>query len=167
MDNHSETVEIDYDPTLVSYKELLDIFWNSHNPTAEVWDRQYMSLIFYHNDEQKKLAMESKEREEAGRNRKIYTEIVPFTTFHLAEDYHQKYELQQVPVLRDEFSTKYPDTEDLIASTAAARVNGYLGGYGTSAVLQEELSSFGLSEAGNKKLLDIVRRLEPTLACPN
>jgi len=59
-----------------------------------------------------------------------------------------------------EFSVMYPDNEDFVASTAAARVNGYLGGYGTVEALQTELSSFGLSPEGSKKLLDIVYALE-------
>lgn len=160
LGDHSETVQIDYDPTRISYEELLDVFWKSHDPTQHPWSRQYMSLVLYHNDEQKKMAMETRDREEARTGSKIYTEIIPAAKFYLAEAYHQKYWLQQKPDLMKEFSVIYPDTDDFTASTAAARVNGYLGSYGTFASLQKELSSFGLSPAGNKKLLDIVYALE-------
>lgn len=160
LGDHSETVQIDYDPTMISYKELLDVFWKSHDPTQRPWSRQYMSLVLYHNDEQKRMAMETRDCEEAGTGSKIYTEIIPAAKFYLAEAYHQKYRLQQKPDLMKEFSVIYPNTDDFTASTAAARVNGYLGGYGTFASLQKELSSFGLSPAGNKKLLDIVYALE-------
>ena len=60
LGDHSETIQIDYDPTQVSYQALLDVFWNSHNPTTRSWSRQYASAVFYHSDEQKKLAMESR-----------------------------------------------------------------------------------------------------------
>lgn len=157
LGDHSETIQIDYDPTRVSYEELLDIFWDSHNPVTRPWSRQYMSIIFYHNEEQKRLAMETRDREAAGRQGSIFTEIVPATQFYLAEGYHQKYRLRQVPELLKEFDDIYPDGGDFVASTAAARVNGYVGGYGSLAELQEEIDRFGLSSEGNKKLLDIVQ----------
>ena len=165
LGDHSETIQIDYDPTQISYKQLLDVFWASHNPIYEPWSRQYMSIIFYHNEEQKRLAIETKESEEARLGRDIFTEIVPFSKFYLAEDYHHKYYLRRESALMEEFSAIYPVTEDFIASTAAARVNGYVGGYGILATLEEEPSIFGLSEVGIKRLLEIADRgLE--LICP-
>jgi peptide-methionine (S)-S-oxide reductase len=158
--DHSETIQIDYDPTKISYGELLDIFWDTHSPTSPSWSRQYMSIIFYHNDAQKRAALASRDREEARLNRKVYTEIVPAEDFYLAEDYHQKYYLQQVPELRKEIQTIYPALNDFINSTAAARINGYVSGYGFLDVLQEQVGSLGLSPAGEKKLLEIFGSLE-------
>ena len=160
LGDHSETIQIDYDLAQVSYRELLDVFWDSHNPEQQHYSRQYMSIVFYHNDEQKRLAMETKDREEAKTEGKIFTEIVPFSEFYLAEDYHQKFRLRQVPELVNEFSAIYPDIDDFIASTAVARVNGYVDGYGTCAALKRELSSFGLSSVGSNKLLNIVCGLQ-------
>ena len=126
-----------------------------------------MSAVFYHNEEQKRRALETKAREEARLNDKIYTEITPFSRFYLAEDYHQKYRLQQAPDLVDELQRIYPATEDYIASTAAARLNGYTGGYGTAATLERDLNSFGLSPAGKERLLKIAGRgLSPGCAVP-
>ena len=99
LGDHTESVEIDYDPTVISYRELLEIFWKSHDPGSRAGSRQYMSAIFYHNEEQKKLAVESMKREEAGTRRKIYTEISPFSRFYRGEDYHQKFYLRQRPEL--------------------------------------------------------------------
>ena len=159
--DHSETIQIEYDPAQVSYAELLDVFWDGHSPTSRSWSRQYMSIIFYHNDEQKRLAIETRDREAARTDAEIFTEIVPFSEFYLAEDYHQKYWLQQVPELTQEFEDMYPDAGDFVNSTAAARVNGYLGGHGTFEGLQAEIDSLGLSPVGREKLMDIVRAFGP------
>jgi peptide-methionine (S)-S-oxide reductase len=95
---HAEAVQVEYDPAQVSYEELLDVFWNSHDPTTP--DRQgpdvgsqYRSVIFYHSPEQQAAATASKERlQKSGKRRRpIVTEIVPAATFWRAEDYHQQY----------------------------------------------------------------------------
>jgi peptide-methionine (S)-S-oxide reductase len=156
LGDHSETIQIDYDPAQISYEELLDLFWSSHSPTSRPWSQQYASIIFYHNEEQKRLAVETRDQEAAKHGSQIYTEVVPFSEFYLAEDYHQKYRLQQVSELAKAFRLIYPDDEDFVNSTAAARVNGYVGGYGTLAALQAELKSLGLSPEAEQKLLDIV-----------
>lgn len=157
LGDHSETVQIDYDPAVISYGELLGVFWDSHAATVRSRSRQYMSIIFYHNEEQKRLAGESKLREEARLGQKIFTEIIPGSKFYLAEVYHQKYYLTHVQELMRELTAIYPDTESFIASTAIARLNGYAGGYGDPDALREQLDSFGLSEAGKKKLLEVAK----------
>jgi peptide-methionine (S)-S-oxide reductase len=95
---HAEAIRVIFDPKVVSYEALLDVFWKIHDPTTK--DRQgpdvgkqYRSVIFYHNDEQKAAAFASKEKlETAGAFRNpIVTEIVPVSAFYMAEDYHQQY----------------------------------------------------------------------------
>jgi peptide methionine sulfoxide reductase msrA/msrB len=95
---HVEAVQVTYDPARVSYKRLLDYFWRHVDPTdpgGQFVDRgsQYRTVIFYHDEEQKRLAEESKR--ELGESRRftkpIVTEILPFTKFYRAEDYHQDY----------------------------------------------------------------------------
>jgi peptide-methionine (S)-S-oxide reductase len=156
LGDHSETIQIDYDPAQISYQELLDIFWNSHSPTARPWSKQYASIIFYHDEEQRRMAEASLEREADRRGKPIFTEIIPFSEFYLAEAYHQKYRLQLEPDLLQEFRAIYPDDEDFVNSTAVARVNGYVGGNGTLAALQAEIESLGLSPASQEKLLRIL-----------
>ena len=95
---HAEVTEVTYDPEKVSYEELLDVFWNVHNPTQlnrqgpDIGDN-YRSVIFFHDEDQQKAAVASKERlEEAKRYRKpIVTQIEPAQTFWRAEEYHQQY----------------------------------------------------------------------------
>jgi len=117
-----------------------------------------MSIIFYHNEEQRTLAIESKQRQEEKLGHTIVTEIIPFAEFYLAEDYHQKYYLTSESDLVNELRDIYPDIHDFIASTAVARLNGYVGGYGTQETLEENLDSLGLSEAGRIRLLEIAER---------
>lgn len=156
LGDHTETVEIDFDPTRVTYAQLLEIFWDLHNPCAKSGSRQYMSAIFCRDDSQKKTALESKELEEAKRG-KIATEILPATKFTMAEDYHQKYYLRNMRELMKEFDAIYPDAGKFAASTAAARVNGYVGGNGSRAALKAELESLGLSEEAVRRLWACVR----------
>jgi predicted PhzF superfamily epimerase YddE/YHI9 len=113
--------------------------------------------VFYHNDEQKDLALESREHIAAKTDGKVNTEIIPYSQFYLAEPYHQKYQLQLNRNLMREFKTIYSANEDFVNSTAAARVNGYLGGHGSLIQLQAELDGLGLSTAGAENLLHIVR----------
>ena len=94
----AEAVQITYDPSIISYDTLLEIFWHTHEPTTlnrqgNDVGTQYRSAIFYSNDEQKQIALASKEAlEKSGAyNKPIVTEIVPFTNFYPAEDYHKEY----------------------------------------------------------------------------
>ena len=95
---HAEVCNITYDPSKVSYEELLYAFWQSHDPTqlnrqGEDIGTQYRSVIFYHNDKQRQLAEEYKKKlnDEKVYNDPVVTEISPFTVFYKAEDYHQNY----------------------------------------------------------------------------
>jgi len=95
---HAEVVRIKFDPALVSYAKLLSFFWEIHDPTTlnrqgPDIGRQYRSIIFFHNPEQKKIALDSRQSlEESGNyNSPIVTEIESAVTFYPAEEYHQKY----------------------------------------------------------------------------
>ena len=163
--DHSETIQIDYDPGIISYEELLNVFWDSHSPTMQPWSRQYRSIIFYNSDKQRQLALATKQREEAKLECAVLTEIVPFSVFYLAEDYHQKYYLQQIGQLMRELNTVYPDVSDFIDSTAVARINGLVGGYGCLESLEERISSFGLPSAINTRLREIGHKRLPAVSC--
>jgi peptide-methionine (S)-S-oxide reductase len=98
LTGHAEVVQISYNPSLVSFEELLEVFWNTHDPTTlnkQGADEgtQYRSVIFYHNEEQKKLAEEYIIQLAASGifKKPIVTEISPLGEFYKAEDYHQDY----------------------------------------------------------------------------
>jgi peptide-methionine (S)-S-oxide reductase len=130
---------------VISYEEILDLYWNSHNPTAQPWSRQYMSMIFYHDSGQQKTALQSKAAMEKKLGREIKTELVSYSRFYLAEDYHQKYYLQAESQLAMEIRSYYDEFSGFTNSTAAARLNGLLGGYGDPQLLAEEIDHYGLS----------------------
>lgn len=98
LTGHAEVIQITYDPTKISFTELLEVFWQTHDPTtlnrqgADV-GTQYRSVVFYHSDEQKKLAeLYKKKLDESGAfDNPIVTEISPISEYYPAEDYHQNY----------------------------------------------------------------------------
>ena len=95
---HAEAVQIKYDPAVIGYRELLEVFWKTHDPTTlnrqgPDIGPQYRSVIFYHNEEQKRIAEKSKnEMDRSGYfSDPIVTEMEPYKNFYVAEDYHQDF----------------------------------------------------------------------------
>jgi len=95
---HAEAIEVEYDPTQISYDDLLKTFWENHNPTTLNQQgpdigTQYRSAIFFHDSEQEKTAIQSKEKLQNSNqfSTKIVTQIVPAKKFYRAEEYHQRY----------------------------------------------------------------------------
>ena len=93
---HAEAVEVTYDPEQVSYDQLLDLFWRSHNPTqghrqGPDVGSQYRSGVFFHSPEQEEQALASRARVQAQLPERVTTEVVPAGEFYEAEDYHQQY----------------------------------------------------------------------------
>ncbi len=93
---HAEAVLVEFDSKIISYEQLLAVFWDIHDPTqlnrqGPDTGNQYRSAIFYHNEKQKKAALESKEEIQKQYQDKIVTQIVPASRFYLAEEYHQQY----------------------------------------------------------------------------
>lgn len=95
---HAEAIQIEFDPAIIPYEKILEVFWKTHNPTTPNQQGsdvgpQYRSVIFYHTPAQQRTALASKERMEASGeyDDSIVTELVPFTGFYSAEDYHQNF----------------------------------------------------------------------------
>ena len=93
---HAEAVQVTYNPQQITYEQLLEVFWSIHDPTQKNRQgpdigTQYRSAIFYHNQEQKQIAEQSKKQKEKDLGLKIQTEIKPAKEFYPAEEYHQKY----------------------------------------------------------------------------
>jgi methionine-S-sulfoxide reductase len=151
LGDHTETVEIDYDPSVVSYRELLDVFWQSHDPRQTSPSVQYRSAVLYRTEEEHVEAQESLERVRRAAGR-LFTSIEPLSIFHRAEDYHQKYRLRSRRDFMAEYRAMYPADRDFVDSTSAARVNGWLDGYGSDDEIANDLPRTGLSNAAQREL---------------
>lgn len=159
--DHSETVQIDYDPTAITYEALLDEFLAAHNPSEHAYSRQYASLIHYHDQAQRLAAERALADYHQRTGRPVYTQLVPLGVFTLAEDYHQKYQLRQVPELEALFEAIYPDYRDLANSTAAMRLNAYAGGYLPLDGLAAEAQVLGLTREAQDALAASMTRWYP------
>ncbi len=155
-----ETIQMDFDPSEISYEELLKIFFYNHSPEYNIAVRQYASAVFYHDEVQRQRAEAALQREEAAQGCKLYTQILPYEKLYLAENYHQKYYLQMVDLLKNDLRKNYASFRELVDSTAAARVNGYVKGQGSLKQLMQEIDRFGLSDKGRKRLIEIVDSYE-------
>ncbi|KAG5887831.1 hypothetical protein JTB14_022689 [Gonioctena quinquepunctata] len=152
LGDHTEVIEIDYDPKIISYEDLLQLFWNHHEyGLATVVKRQYMSLILYHSEEQKLAAEVSLKKEQHQRKEQLRTEIAPAGPFYPAEDYHQKYRLQKYKSICEELGLT---PELLQTSHVAARLNGYIAGVGKEEDFERDVVKLGLPEKVAKFVRD-------------
>jgi peptide-methionine (S)-S-oxide reductase len=158
LGDHTETVLVAFDPTVLSYEELAEVFWKEHDPTYGVSSRQYRSVLFYHTEEQRAVAERQRREWEKRLGVPVRTAVEPAGAFHPAEDYHQKYYLRGRPDLMREFRALYPEEADFVSSTAAARLNGYLGGNGEEGAAMTEIALLGLSPASEQTLRGLIHR---------
>jgi peptide-methionine (S)-S-oxide reductase len=152
LGDHTETLQIDFDPQLISYQELLDVFWEAHEPAAPAYSRQYRSLILVHDALQQQIAEKSKADHEKMAGMKFETSIEPLQVFTLAENYHQKYYLRQRSSLMHDLQIAYSDEPAFIHATLSARLNAVAGGYTSEALLEELTASPLLSEKTKLRL---------------
>lgn len=158
MGDHSETVELDFDPARITYEEILHLFWDNHNPVNinGYKGRQYQSLVLYHNEMQREAVQQViKMRLEAGRE-EPETEIARYTTWYLAEDRHQKYYLHRYPRAVERLSTCYLSHQELVNSTIAARLNGLAKGYTNLERIKLEVADWPMSPEELSRLLDLI-----------
>jgi peptide-methionine (S)-S-oxide reductase len=165
LGDHSETTEIDYDPARLSFEDLLGVFWQEHSPRRRAFSRQYRSAIFPNDERQRDAAEASKVDMERRLGVTLFTDIEPAGPLYLAESYHQKYYLRNDRLLMAEFRAMYPREADFVRSTAAARVNAFVGGYGDPGLLESEIARYGLSKEAQATLLDSAARWGNRFRC--
>jgi len=151
--DHTETIQIDYDPSIISYDQLLEVFWEAHNPHVRSWSKQYQSMILYHNESQRQAAEAGAARVAEDRGLAVATVIQPYERFYLAEFYHQKYTLQRNVDLTKALRAMYGSEDAFIDATVVARLNGYLAGYGEIEDLVAQLEGFGLTVEQQSEIL--------------
>lgn len=157
LGGHAETVQVEFDPGEVSFDALLEVFFSGHNAYAAPYSSQYRSVIFYHDEAQRLSAERMLEFLAEQHGAPPRTELAEFSGFTRAEDYHQKYHLQRFSALMGELRPVFSSFDALVDSTVVARLNGYVGGFGTQEQLEEEIGDLGLSEAGQRWLTSRVR----------
>jgi peptide-methionine (S)-S-oxide reductase len=145
LGDHTEALQVDFDPGQLSYEEVVGLFWQSHNPVAASRGRQYMSAIWYGSEGQRDVVHATKGALEERLGQDVTTRVLPLETFYRAEDYHQKYCLQRHHPLMSRFEEMYPDFRGIVDSTAAARLNGFAGGQGTASLLDQEKAGYGFA----------------------
>ena len=156
MGDHTETIQIEFDPSIISYADVLKKFWQNHYPNRDNYKgRQYISLLHYHTEQQHQLIATVKKEMEAQLGELIETEIFPFTQFTPAEERHQKYYLKRYPKALEQLAGLYPDEELLTDSTFAARLNGFVKGYGTKEGIIKDVAQWNIGEAEKPFLTDL------------
>lgn len=161
MGDHTETVEIDFDPAIISYEEILRIFWQNHYPNRGNYKgRQYLSMLRYHGNQQKESIKKVRKEMEKSLGEMIETEIASFDNFTLADERHQKYYLKRYPNTLEQLQDLFPQSEHLIDSTFAARLNGFVKGYGKLTLLKSEIASWNIEDENRDTLLNKLETLK-------
>ncbi len=154
LGDHTESFQVDYDPTRLSYETLLGHFWKDADPTERPSSRQYMAAIFYETEEQKRLALATGRQALAGKSGPLLTPILRLATFYRAEDYHQKYYLRRNAQVMREFSA-YSERE-FEDSTVAMWLNACVDGQLKLEGLEAEFERLGLPEAERQRMRKLV-----------
>ncbi|XKE51467.1 peptide-methionine (S)-S-oxide reductase [Sutcliffiella horikoshii] len=159
MGDHTECLQIDYDPTQITFDEIAHHFWKSHNSNRGNYKgRQYLSIFLFHDNYQKEVLEKIKQEIQDTNAQSIGTEIAPLKQFTLAEDRHQKYYLKRYPnttlKLREHFLTEDAFTN----ATLVARLNSFVKGYGTLSSLKEEIMEWEREDAA--ELISLVNELK-------
>jgi len=115
-----------------------------------------MSAVFYADEDQRE-AIERTRELFVGEDQTVHTVVAPLDRFWIAEDYHQKYRLRREPELYEELRALYRDEASFVASTAAARINGFLDGHASSRQLEAEIGKLGLGAKGQAHLREMAR----------
>ncbi|MCG7346441.1 peptide-methionine (S)-S-oxide reductase [Sporosarcina sp. ACRSL] len=161
MGDHTETVEIDFDPAILRYEDVLRHFWRNHYPNRDQYKgRQYLSLLRCRGNEQLEIAERVKTEMEVELGERIETNIAGFTDFTLAEERHQKYYLKRYPKALEQLKVLYPEPELLLHSTFAARLNGFVKGIRTKESLLEEMNGWKIDQDGRAVLIDLFQRMK-------
>jgi len=146
LGDHAEAVQIDFDPNLISYGQLLEIFWIGHDPYVEPYSPQYRSLILVHDAAQRAAAEAWLSRAARQTDRAPTTEIVALDTFTRAEAYHQKHNLWMSRSVMEDLLSGFASFQAYVDSTLVARVNGLLAGWGAPELVDVLVEQLGLAE---------------------
>ncbi len=150
MGDHTEVIQIDFDPQTITYSQMLAHFWSAHSPWHPMRGMQYRNVLLVENESQKQTAEASKAALEAKENRLVQTRIETLGHFTRAENYHQKYALRRHTEMAREYLDALGDGDSFTDSTATMRLNAYLAGYGDLEQIAKDTPHLGLSQKNER-----------------
>ncbi|MEK3883619.1 peptide-methionine (S)-S-oxide reductase MsrA [Paenibacillus sp. PL2-23] len=162
MGDHTETVQIVYDPGLLTLPQIASLFWDSHKP-ANINDykgRQYQSLFFYEDDAQRADIESVLEFRMSRGLERPDTEIALLEAFYPAEERHQKYYLKRFPRAMDMLLVWYGNEAALNGATLAARLNGLAKGYANMERIKREVAGWPMNEEERSAILEGISRIK-------
>jgi len=158
LGDHIETVRVTYDPSRVRYADLLEGFWNAHDPTRAPFKRQYQSALFPRTEAQRETAARARAAVADRLDATLSTEIIPGASVHRAEPYHQKHKLRRHPDLMAHVRAWYASDEAFADAPATALLNGYVGGERAPRHLDDDLPRLGLDDEAAAQLRETVEQ---------
>lgn len=159
MGDHTECLQIDFDPTQITFEDIVRHFWNSHNSNRGNYKgRQYLSIFLFHDRYQKGVLEKIKKETQDSNSQEIGTEIAPLVQFTLAEERHQKYYLKRYSNATQKLREHFLTEEAFNNATLVARLNSFVKGYGTLSSLKEEIMQREREDAD--KLISLVNELK-------
>ncbi len=161
--DHTEVFQVDFDPKVISFGELLEVFWESHGPCAPVRSTQYKAVLFHHDEAQRALAEASAQARQEQLGRPITTELRALERFYLAEEYHQKYALRRHPSVVRDLLVLAPRDTALVGSIAAAKLNAYFAGHLSFEGLERALKELDLRVEGGERVTGVCRMRAPAV----
>lgn len=164
LGDHTEALQIEFDTRVISYDDLLEVFWAAHDPFARPWSRQYRAVVWTHDEAQARAVRATIVDLEGDGERRVATAVEPATRFWIAEAYHQKYALQSRRGLRAALFGEDADDVVFRESTLAARVNGWIAGHGSASEIAAQLDALGVPEPLRKALASYLGDRAP-LSC--
>ena len=164
LGEHTEAVQVEFDPKTISYKQLLGIFWDSHDECGRVWSSQYKAILWTHGKAQAEVARQSAAAQAKARGKKLTTLVAAAPRFWIAEDYHQKYNARRYGALITVLLGSTHSESEVRESTAIARVNGWISGHGTKEQILSESKALVFSAAAREELALALGRRAPAFA---
>lgn len=149
---HSEAIQVDYDPNIISYDELLGLFFKYHNPTLRPFAQRVKSIIFTGNDLEAENARKRVLQLSELHGKGIFTEVKPLEKFYLAEDEHQFRYLKSEVSLYAEVMALYPTMDEQLASSVVSKLNAAALGYIEDMSLQALIKKSSISSEGAERL---------------
>jgi peptide-methionine (S)-S-oxide reductase len=158
LGDHTEALQVDFDPARITFAQLLEVFWQEHDPCGRAWSTQYKAILFHDGEAQRRAAAASAEQIARERGRKVTTELVAHARFWPAEDYHQKYALRHEHPLYENVRALLPSEAEFRDAELTAKLNAFAAGDLTRAWLDAALAGIGYVAIGEGGVTGVRRQ---------